>query len=143
MTNELKVTSLADLIKYKDGQVVELPPFGEGQPFVARLCRPSLMSLVKSGKIPNSLMKQATTLFAKGGQSLTGMNGNTLGEMLDIMDVIVEAAMIEPTYSELKENDIKLSDDQIMAIFTYTQQGVDYVKRFRTEREDTEHNSNE
>lgn len=143
MANELKVTSLADLIKYKDGQVVELPPFGEGQPFIARLRRPSLMSLVKSGKIPNSLMKQATALFAKGGQSLAGINGNTLGEMLDIMDVIVEAAMIEPTYSELKENDIKLSDDQIMAIFTYTQQGVDYVKRFRTEREDTEHNSNE
>lgn len=143
MTNELKVTSLADLIKYKDGQVVELPPFGEGQPFVVRLRRPSLMSLVKSGKIPNSLMKQATTLFAKGGQSLIGMNGNTLGEMLDIMDVIVEAAMIEPTYDELKENDIKLSDDQIMAIFTYTQQGVDYVKRFRTERENTERNSNE
>jgi len=130
---ELKVTPISELIKYKDGQIVELPPFAEGQPFVARLRRPSLMSLVKTGKIPNSLMKQATTLFAKGGQSLSGMNANTLSDMLDIIDIIIEEAMIEPRYSELKENDIRLSDDQMMAIFTYTQQGVDYLKQFRTE----------
>lgn len=130
---ELKVTPISELIKYKDGQIVELPPFAEGQPFVARLRRPSLMGLVKSGKIPNSLMKQATTLFAKGGQSLSGMNANTLTEMLEIMDVIVDEAMIEPKYSELKENGISLSDDQITAIFTYTQQGVDYLKQFRNQ----------
>ena len=132
-SKELKVTPLSELIKYKDGQIVELPPFAEGQPFVARLRRPSLMGLVKSGKIPNSLMKQATTLFAKGGQSLSGMNANTLSEMLEIMDVIVDEAMLEPKYSELKENGISLSDDQITAIFTYTQQGVDYLKQFRTQ----------
>jgi hypothetical protein len=133
MSKELKVTPISELIKYKDGQLVELPPFGEGQPFIARLRRPSLMGLVKSGKIPNSLMKQATTLFAKGNQSLSGMNANTLTDMLDIMDIVVDEAMIEPKYSELKENDIKLSDDQIMSIFSYTQQGVDYLKQFRTE----------
>ena len=132
-TKELKVTPISELIKYKDGQIVELPPFAEGQPFVARLRRPSLMGLVKSGKIPNSLMKQATTLFAKGGQSLSGMNANTLTEMLEIMDVIVDEAMLEPKYSELKDNGISLSDDQITAIFTYTQQGVDYLKQFRTQ----------
>lgn len=130
---ELKVTPISELVKYKDGQIVELPPFAEGQPFVARLRRPSLMALVKTGKIPNSLMKQATTLFAKGGQSLSGMNANTLSDMLDIIDIIIEEAMIEPRYSELKENDIRLSDDQMTAIFTYTQQGVDYLKQFRTE----------
>lgn len=133
ISKELKVTPISELIKYKDGQLVELPPFGEGQPFVARLRRPSLMGLVKSGKIPNSLMKQATSLFAKGNQSLNGMNANTLTDMLDIMDIVVEEAMIEPKYSDLKENDISLSDDQIMSIFSYTQQGVDYLKQFRTE----------
>lgn len=130
---ELKVTPLADLIKYKNGQVVELPPFAEGQPFIARLRRPSLMGLVKSGKIPNSLMKQATALFAKGGQSLSGLNANTMTDMLDIIDIVIDEAMIEPKYSELKENDIKLGDDQMMAIFSYTQQGVDYLKQFRTQ----------
>lgn len=130
---ELKVTPLADLIKYKSGQVVELPAFGEGQPFFARLRRPSVMGLLKSGKIPNSLMKQATTLFAKGNMSLSGTNANTLTDMLDIIDIIAEEAMIEPKYSELKENGISLSDDQLLAIFSYTQQGVDYLKQFRTQ----------
>lgn len=130
---ELKVTPLADLIKYKNGQVVELPAFGEEQPFFARLRRPSVMGLLKSGKIPNSLMKQATTLFAKGNMSLSGTNANTLTDMLDIIDIIAEEAMIEPKYSELKENEISLSDDQLLAIFSYTQQGVDYLKQFRTQ----------
>lgn len=143
MEKELKVTPIAQLIKYKDGQIVELPEFGEGQPFVARLRRPSLMGLVKSGRIPNSLMKQATSLFSKGSNSLNDRNGNTITDMLEIMDIVVEEAMVEPKYSELKENDINLSDDQIMAIFTYTQQGVDYLKRFHTEREDIKPNRNE
>lgn len=130
---ELKITSIADLVKYKEGQIVELPPFAEGQPFIARLRRPSLMGLVKSGKIPNSLMKQATTLFARGNQSLSGMNANTLTDMLEIMEIVIDESMIEPKYSELKDNGITLSDDQMMSIFTYTQQGVEYLKQFRTE----------
>ena len=61
------------------------------------------------------------------------MNANTLTDMLDIIDIIIDEAMIEPNYSELKNNGITLSDDQMMAIFSYTQQGVDYLKQFRTE----------
>ena len=47
----LKLTSIEELKKYANGTVVELPSFSEGQPFVARLKRPSLLSMVKQGKI--------------------------------------------------------------------------------------------
>ena len=58
-----KVTSIDDLKKYNDGAVVELPPFAEGQPFVVKMKRPSLMRLATNGTIPNALMDSATSLF--------------------------------------------------------------------------------
>ena len=67
---ELKVTSIEELIKYsKEGEIVELPPFSEGKPFVARLQRPSMMELAKSGKIPNKLLTSASKLFVNGSVS--------------------------------------------------------------------------
>lgn len=49
-------TSIQDLISYSQGQIVKLPDFSEGQPFYARLRRPSMLSLMSNGKIPNSLV---------------------------------------------------------------------------------------
>lgn len=54
--NNTQITSLQNLKTYTKGQIVELPPFAEGMPFVARLKRPSMLALVKSGKIPNELL---------------------------------------------------------------------------------------
>lgn len=41
--SKLKVTSLAELVEYSKGVIVELPEFAEGQPFVVRMTRPSMM----------------------------------------------------------------------------------------------------
>ena len=134
-TGELKITSLEQIASYKDGMVVELPPFGDGQPFVARLCRPSMLKLIKSGKIPNSLLNQATSLFANGASALTsnGKNAATADDLFDVIDVVVDAALLEPTYDEIKSVGMELSDDQMMAIFSYTQRGVKALEQFRTE----------
>ena len=56
-----EITSLTALEQYAQGQIVELPGFGDGQPFVARLRRPSLMVLIKSGKVPNALLATANS----------------------------------------------------------------------------------
>ena len=57
------ITSIAQLSEYAKGQVVRLPDFAPDQPFVARLKRPSMLVLAKSGKIPNSLLETASSLF--------------------------------------------------------------------------------
>lgn len=131
---ELKVTKLSDIEEYKNGVIVELPPFGEGQPFVARLTRPSMLQLVKTGKIPNSLIDQATSLFAKGAGALDGQGkGRTnANELFDVIDTIVESALQEPTLAEIRSVGMELSDDQLMAIFSYTQKGVKALEAFRT-----------
>ena len=128
-----KITSIEQLKSYQNGDIVKLPDFAEGQEFYARLRRPSMMALAKSGKIPNSLLDSASDLFAKG--TIESRPGKTdpeaLTKMFEIVDVICDAAFVEPTYKELNDNGIILTDEQYMFIFNYTQVGVKSLETFR------------
>ena len=138
---KLKATSIQDLLGYSQGTLVEFPPFSEGQPFIPRVKRPSLLIMVKNGKIPNELLTTANSLFA-GGQVINIQDKETMKTLFDVLDIIAEATFVEPTYKELKDNNIELTDDQYMFLFNYTQTGVAALKPFREEQGDTEPNLN-
>ena len=129
----MNITSLMDLQSYAKGTVVRFPDFGDGQPFVARVRRPSMLVLAKQGKIPNSLLGTAGELFAKGGAGIDSDNQNMLGDMYGIMDIIATAALVEPSMEQIKSCGLELSDDQMMAIFNYAQVGVKALDSFRKE----------
>ena len=129
----MHITTVSDLQSYAAGTVVRFPDFGDGQPFVARVRRPSMLVLAKQGKIPNSLLTAAGQLFSKGGGGLDADNENMLSDMYSIMDVIANAALIQPSMREIREAGLELSDDQMMAIFNYTQTGVRALESFRQE----------
>ena len=127
------ITSMSDLQNYAAGVVVRLPDFAEGQPFIARVRRPSMLVLAKSGKIPNALLITAGELFSKGGGGLDTDNANMLGDMYDIMHIVCEAALIQPSLQEIEAAGLELSDDQMTAIFNYSQAGVKALESFRQE----------
>lgn len=129
----MHITTVSDLQSYAAGSIIRFPDFGDGQPFVARVRRPSMLVLAKQGKIPNSLLTTASELFAKGGGGLDSDNENMLGDMYNIMDIIATAALIQPSMDEIKSAGIELSDDQMMAIFNYTQAGIKALESFRQE----------
>lgn len=129
----MHVTTISDLQSYAQGTVVRFPDFGDGQPFVARVRRPSMLVLAKQGKIPNSLLATAGELFSKGGGAMDADNENMLGNMYNIMDIIATAALIQPSMEEIRSVGLELSDDQMMAIFNYTQTGVKALEPFRQE----------
>jgi hypothetical protein len=126
----LQLTSMEQLVSYKTGNLVELPPFADGQPFVARLRRPSLLALCKRGKIPNSLLGKAQEMF-DGKIVDRDDNGESMKQIFEIMDVLCEATFVEPTYKQLVDNGIELSDDQYMFVFSYSQTGVSALDNFR------------
>lgn len=126
------VTSIADLKSYAQGQIVELPPFAEGMPFVARLRRPSMLFLAKTGQIPNTLLAKAGQLFNGGGASLDSDDANMLSDVYDIAMVVIKASLVSPTIDEIHDAGLELSDDQIMAIFNYTQGGIKALEQFRS-----------
>lgn len=129
----MNITSITDLQSYAAGTVVRFPDFAEGQPFVARVRRPSLLVLAKQGKIPNTLLSAAGELFTKGGGSMDSDNEGMLGDMYDIMHIICEASLMQPTMKDIEGAGLSLSDDQLMAIFNYSQTGVKALESFRKE----------
>lgn len=127
----LDVTTTSQLSEYSKGQVVQLPDFAPGQPFVVRLRRPSLLVLMKNGKIPNSLLGEASSLFDKNKKNDREVDPSRMSNMLSIMETLAEAALVSPTYEEIKSAGVALTDEQLMAIFNYTQGGIEDLKSFR------------
>ncbi len=127
----MDITSLDSLKEYGRGAIVQLPSFAEGQPFVARLRRPSMMALAKSGKIPNALLTTANSLFIKGG--VDAANESVMQDVLSVVDVLCAAAFVEPTYEQIQNAGVGLTDEQYMFIFNYTQQGIKALQPFRGE----------
>ena len=130
---EVQITSIEELKKVAMGELVELPPFAEGTQFVVRLKRPSMMALAKSGRIPNALMDSAVQLFdnAKSKPAKEMSKQDNMSKMYDLCKAMAEAALVEPTYKELEEAGIELSDAQLLAIFNYTQTGAKQLDSFR------------
>lgn len=133
MPNNQKVTSIEEMKKLSSGAIVTIPPFAEGGELSVRLRRPSMLSLVRAKKIPNSLLTSANKMFKSGPGSLNANDEAMMDDIFAIMDVICEAALVEPTYKEIRDAGIELTDDQLMFIFGYTQNGVKQLESFRTE----------
>ena len=136
---QLEVTPITTLKEYAKGELVEFPPFAEGQSFVARVKRPSMMVLMKTGKIPNSLMMTANALFT-GDNSKSAMDEDFYREVLGVIEVIAEASLVEPSWKELQDEGIELTDDQYTFLFNYTQKGIKALEPFRGEQPGTGNN---
>lgn len=136
---DLPVTSLEDLKSYSKGMVVRFPDFAEGQPLVARVKRPSLLALTKSGAIPNSLLASATSLFTGDAQEDSNSDGqlDMMSKMYDVIEIIAQSALLEPTFDDIKEAGLELTDTQLMTIFNYAQQGTKALDLFREEQRDS------
>lgn len=131
--DEMTVTTLDQLKEYGKGQIVRLPDFAEDQPFVVRLKRPAMLALAKAGKIPNNLLTTANGLFA-GNKDLY-QSEEALKDIFTVIDVICEACFVEPTYVQLKGAGIELTDEQLLAVFNYTQRGLKALEPFRSKPE--------
>lgn len=136
---ELKVTNIEDLKKVAQGEVIQLPQFSQGIPFNARVKRVALLNLVRKGVVPNKLLSAAEELFYGKQSSKENVD---LAQMTDVMYIMAENALIEPSIEDLKSVGLELTDEQIVALFNYTQEGVSELDSFREESENTECNIN-
>lgn len=131
----IKVTSIDQLKVMSGGEIVKLPPFIQGQDFYAKLRRPSMLKLVQSGQIPNSLLRTANMLFSGGVNEELDRDDEFMKDLFDLIDVLAGAVFVEPSWSELKQAEIELTDEQYMFIFNYTQEGVKQLEPFREDEE--------
>lgn len=128
---DLQVTSLEDLKKIASGQIIALPGFGDGKPFVVRMIRPSMLDMISDGSVPNPLIKAASKLFMKGAASIDENDTADMKGFTELLDKICERALVEPKVSQLKEIGLSLTDEQKGAILQYVQHGVEALSTFR------------
>jgi len=120
----MKVTSTDELQKVRNafsGEVVELPLFGDGQRFIAKLKRISLLELAKSGIIPNPLLGAVQEIYE-------GRQRADIKKYAEVLDIVCSKALIEPAYDTVKDI---LIDAQKVAILAYSQHGVAGLLPFR------------
>jgi hypothetical protein len=120
MDKKLEITKPEDIT---GGEVVELPPFSSGKPFVAKLKTPSLLTLCVNGVIPNELLSEAQEIYE--GKDMQEGKIKQYGE---VMVAVAKAALVEPKYEEVAEY---LNSRQLIAIYNYSQAGVTALKPFR------------
>lgn len=129
---ELVVTSIEQLKQDASGEIVKLPSFKNNAEFVARLRRPSLLKLARSGKIPNTLLTKTNELFIESGKGFDTDDTKLLDELFEVLEIIAGETFVEPKYEDIVNAGIELTDEQLMFLFTYSQQGVQDLESFRT-----------
>ena len=124
----MEITKIADIRSLGAEDVVELSGWDE-TPFVCRLRRVSLYEMIGSGCVPNPLIPVVRDLFM-------GMSKALEKDLTDADDVkafltIARCAMMEPSYQELQEAGIQLTDRQVLEIFFYATRGPRSLAAFR------------
>ena len=130
-----KVTTFEELTKYSSGVVMELTPFSESQPFVARLKRPDLIDVVTT-EFPNELLDTAYKLFNEEQEQENKNPDNVFKESAErkkVLEVIAKATLVEPSFEEIEKAGMKLTFVQLLEIYEYVNRGVENLKFFREE----------
>nr|DAG38786.1 MAG TPA: hypothetical protein [Caudoviricetes sp.] len=131
-----KVTTFEELTKYSSGVVMELTPFSESQPFVARLKRPDLIDIVTT-EFPNELLGVAYELFNSDEQEQENKNPEKVfkasAERKKVLEIIAKATLVEPSFEEIEKAGMKLTFVQLLEIYEYVNRGVENLKFFREE----------
>ncbi|MDY6416173.1 MAG: hypothetical protein SPK83_04905 [Succinivibrio dextrinosolvens] len=94
-----------------------------------------MLKLVQSGQIPNSLLRTANMLFSGGVEEELDRDDEFMKDMFNLIEVLADAVFVEPSWNEMKNAGIELTDEQYMFIFNYTQEGVKAVEPFRENEE--------
>jgi superfamily I DNA/RNA helicase len=124
LEKKLKITSNDELQKIREnfkGEIVELPNFDSGKPFVAKLKRVALLDLVCNEILPNALLGAVQEIYE-------GKQKTDIKKYSETLNIIARLSLIEPNYENIKDI---LTDAQKVAILAYATNGVSGLLPFR------------
>lgn len=132
---ELRVTDAAEWREsQRVGQLVELP---SGK--VARLTRPHMLALAKTGQIPDPLSAQVMEMFSGKKSPAETKDSISPEDMLALINITCKIAFVEPKIAddpgpdELSIDDIDFEDRTF--VFWWSQGGAADLASFRKEQE--------
>ena len=138
----MEVTSIEKMRLASAGNLVSIPGFADGETITVRLRKPNMLTLMKSGRIPNNLLSSAIELFDGKGKQNKEYSPEQLSQICDLMTCFCEASLVEPKYKEMTDAGIELTMEQMRFIFDYAQGGVKKLEPFRPEQGNRENSGN-
>ncbi|MBC2579995.1 esterase [Clostridium sp. DJ247] len=136
----MEITSLKELQEMAKGEIVELTGFQEGVPFRVRVRKPSIMVLIQNNVIPNTLLSVTEEVFY--GKDSSNKKNVDMDKMSQLMLIMAENVLVEPSLQQIREAGLELNDMQILELFNYSQRGVKGIESFRKTQQDTKYDSN-
>lgn len=119
--SELKVISAREFRK-KATRIIEIDGFEPGEKIAVRIKPASLLNLMMSGKLPNNLLGTVNDLFDQAKpMELFEQDQNKIKDIMEIIDLVCEQSLVEPTYEEIKD---VITDTQKMQIMGEAQGNV-------------------
>lgn len=106
-----------------------LPGWVPGEDFVCRLRRPTLTGMTAAvGFVPNPLMPVVASLFLPTGKKIDAIPQD---QQSKAMQAMARYALVEPTFDEITEAGLELTDQQYAAIYAFALGGAAALDRFR------------
>lgn len=135
----LKETTLEELRKIAQGEVIQTIGFAPGTTFNVRVKKIVLENFLvadANGTIPNKLLDRADEIFENAKSNAKGekkLSKKELKEITDLEDHILRVIMVKPTFDEVKESGLELSLLQRQDILAHGFSNVDSLETFRNE----------
>ena len=128
----------AEQFRNKAVSIIPIPGFDAGETFEIKVKKLSIVGLMSSGKIPNSLMQVVKDAFAgiksAGAEADESDIMDKAGDIGKLLDIVCAEAMLEPRFEDIKD---VMNDAQKLAVFEFTQGGVEEAKSFPAIEGDT------
>ncbi len=121
------VTGIEDMKKSGGPKEVEISGW-DNDSITVKLRRPSMYEMAAAGRIPNPLLPVADALFMLNG---TGIERTKLDDLASMMELIAKSALVEPTYQEICEAGLSLTDVQFNEIYSFVVGGAATLAAFR------------
>ena len=125
--NPATVTPIDQMVSSFATEIVELPGWEPDQTVKFRLRRSNLRGLVTAGKIPNPLLSAAQRLY----EGSTSKSNASFADIVKVMTLVVDNAMVEPKFSDLTEAGVELTEEQFGLIWSYANRGAQALAAFR------------
>lgn len=133
----MEITRIEDLKNI--GDIIELSPFSDGTKLIVKVRKPDVTMMVVDGKIPNALIKAASSITESGRVNLlkdeaendSDIDYEKTKKWVDFLRIIARECLISPTYVEIENAGIKLNISQLTDIYRYATSEVEELKSFR------------
>ena len=109
-------------------QVYEIHSWEPGEMMEVRLTRPSLYNMARMGLVPNPLMGAMQAMFSADPKRVDAVDAKKQG---DCVIAMAKYALVEPTYQQITDAGLTLTDQQLTDIYMFALGGAAALAAFR------------